>query len=406
LNVVGVSDAPILVSGEGKVLPAQGTSAAVRFELRPADFTVSSASRQLTANYRDVATIVVDQGRVLLDIGGTKLLAERLGDRLGTLVGTLRERRARQLLTDRLIDLPTADGIPLVEYESDGEHGVAQLAYYPWGVALIPVDERRPWRLVRRADIAAATADKGRGRVRVELTRRPSATDVRPIELLGLGLDAEREGARMARLRQGAFDDATAIIAQLVPNATSGDRDRTAALLVDGRPATADEIGGAWTALEPAVLAEPTYAATYAALRDRSRGGGTWISLAPTKPNDPTAHMAWFFVSLPKDLVAFEMVSEGSHATYLFRANGDPAATVYDVSESLIDTRFLREPIYMTDQDLAAPDNQRYRFAIAALPSLRAARGRFVRRLIHADDESWATALDESIKEPTQQQES
>ena len=71
---------------------------------------------------------------------------------------------------------------------------------------------------------------------------------------------------------------------------------------------------------------------------------------------------------------------------------------MFDISESLIDSRFLREPIYMTDTDLAASDNVRYRFAIAALPSLRAARARFVRRLIHTDDESWAAALDEAIK--------
>jgi hypothetical protein len=108
--------------------------------------------------------------------------------------------------------------------------------------------------------------------------------------------------------------------------------------------------------------------------------------------------MAWFFVTLPGDVVAFELVSEGSHATYLFRAAGNPAAAVFDVSESLIDTRFLREPIYMTDAELGAAENQRYRFAIAALPSLRAARGRFVKRLIHTDAESWAASLDEAIK--------
>ncbi len=108
--------------------------------------------------------------------------------------------------------------------------------------------------------------------------------------------------------------------------------------------------------------------------------------------------MAWFFVALPQNLLAFELVSEGSHATYLFRAGDSLDAAVFDVSESLIDSRFLREPIYMTDADLAAPDNVRYRFAIAALPSLRAARARFVRRLIHTDDESWTASLDEAIK--------
>ena len=70
---------------------------------------------------------------------------------------------------------------------------------------------------------------------------------------------------------------------------------------------------------------------------------------------------------------------------------------MFDISESLIDTRFLREPIYMTDTELSAPDNQRYRFAISALPSLRAARDRFAKRLIHTDAESWAKSLDKAI---------
>ena len=59
--------------------------------------------------------------------------------------------------------------------------------------------------------------------------------------------------------------------------------------------------------------------------------------------------------------------------------------------------RFLREPIYMTEAQLGAPENLRYRLAISALPSLRAARARFVRRLIHTDEESWSTALDEAV---------
>ena len=38
------------------------------------------------------------------------------------------------------------------------------------------------------------------------------------------------------------------------------------------------------------------------------------------------------------------------------------------------------------------------RFAIAALPSLQMARWRFVGRLIHRDDATWAAALDDAIK--------
>jgi hypothetical protein len=108
--------------------------------------------------------------------------------------------------------------------------------------------------------------------------------------------------------------------------------------------------------------------------------------------------MAWFLVGLPGGLLAMELVSEGAHATYLFRARDSFEAAVREVSEYLIDARFLREPIYLDESALGEPQHLRYRLAIAALPSLRAARARFVDRLIHTDEEAWARSLDEHIQ--------
>ncbi len=112
---------------------------------------------------------------------------------------------------------------------------------------------------------------------------------------------------------------------------------------------------------------------------------------------------------LPGNLVALELVSEGAHATYCFRAQPrasfadggpDPAAireTVGAISEALVDSRFLREPMALSDEALAAPRFLRYRLALAALPSLADARARFVARLVHRDDASWAAALADLI---------
>ncbi len=67
------------------------------------------------------------------------------------------------------------------------------------------------------------------------------------------------------------------------------------------------------------------------------------------------------------------------------------------VSEALVDSRFLREPMALSDEALGAPRFLRYRLALAALPSLAAARARFVARIVHRDDASWAAALAELI---------
>jgi len=49
------------------------------------------------------------------------------------------------------------------------------------------------------------------------------------------------------------------------------------------------------------------------------------------------------------------------------------------------------------DEQLRQPAYLRYRMALRALPSLAAARGRFVARVVHRDDASWAAALDNLI---------
>jgi hypothetical protein len=401
-GAMGVSEAPIVVAGEGRVVGRDASNQPLRFELRPADFVVSGGGVQMVMAYRDLATVAVDQGRMLLDLGGgQRVIAERLGAGLGTLLGALRDRRARQTLSDRFIEVPYGDAIELVEYQSGDERGVAQLAYHAWGVALLPLDERQPWRLVRRADVSGVTADHDRGRLTVELRPRPSLPSATPIELIALGATVERERAKIDGLRAQALADAGSIVNVLLPDAQFADRAAAAALLVDGRPVTPAELSGAWSAVERSVLADPTFAASYAALAKRSGSGGspakTWVSLAPITPGQTDQHMAWFFVALPGDLVAFELVSEGAHATYLFRAADSLEAAVFDISECLIDSRFLREPIYMTDAELAHPDNARYRLAIAAMPSLRAARARFIQRLIHTDQESWESSLDDAI---------
>jgi len=109
-------------------------------------------------------------------------------------------------------------------------------------------------------------------------------------------------------------------------------------------------------------------------------------------------------VGLPGNLVSLELVSEGSHATYLFRVvprasftgtllPGALEAAVTGISEALIDARFLREPMALPAAQLAAPPALRYRLALAALPSLAASRWAFVARVVHRDPESWEAAL-------------
>ncbi len=417
--MTGDAGAPITVEGVGRDLGAGGDSAPTRIELRATDLTISRGdATPVVANLRDLSTIAVDHGRLLMvfDGGAARFLVESLGDRLGLVVSELRERRARQMLHDRFIELPVDERLELVEYRAGDEHGVAQIGYQAWGAALLPLDERVAWHLIRRADLASVHADGAHGVVQLTVRPRPGGPAQPAVELLALGDTFERHRAHLAALRDGAFADAAAITARLMPDAPFAARQVAAATLVDGRPAAPAELGDAWQLAERAVLVDPSFAASYATLVERGTVGGvaapSWLAIAPRIPGQPDENMSWFLVGLPGNLVAFELVSEGAHATYLYRivpraefGGQSPAdlleplaQTVYDISECLIDTRFLREPIYLPETRLIEPGYTRYRFAIAALPTLRVARSRFVGRLIHADETAWAAALEDAIK--------
>jgi hypothetical protein len=71
---------------------------------------------------------------------------------------------------------------------------------------------------------------------------------------------------------------------------------------------------------------------------------------------------------------------------------------VRDISEALVDCRFLREPMALPADQLKLPEYLRYRLALAVLPSLSMARARFVARIVHRSEASWAGAVADLIR--------
>ncbi len=368
-----------------------------------------------TVAYRDLAVLAINAGVGLVATGAgpddERWLLERFGAAAGPLVAALRERRLRQRLADAFVALPDGGPVDLVEYRAHGDAdavGVAQLAIDDWGATLAPLDERRPVRRIRRAAVGPVELLPEVGGIRVDAAGEG-------FDLLRLGPSAARHRQRLAELPAAAHRDAGAILARLVPDVGSAAVGRAATAVVDGRPASPGDLGDAWDAVERSVLSEPTFAASYLALRQRAGGADAlrWLALAPERPGAADTHRAWFLVALPGNLVALELVSEGAHATYCFRAAPrasfeggadlariDAAAagrTVALISVALVDARFLREPIALPDDQLASPEGTRYRLALRALPSLAAARAAFVGRLVHRDQESWGIALDDLI---------
>jgi hypothetical protein len=321
----------------------------------------------------------------------------------------LRDGRLRQWLADGLVDTDAAVAIELLEYASGEEAGVAQILYHGRGVALAPLDERCPRRIVRRADIGAVALRPEVGGVRVEQVPRRGRAGETPIDLLRLGPAATAHRDRWATLRDAAATDAAAIVAGLIPDASPAIRSRAASRMVEGRAVGPADLGDGWAPLERAVLAEPTFAESYRALVELAGEDPAtrWLAAAPRDPGAPEGPLLWSLVALPGNLVALELVSGGAHATYFFRvvqrrayegrSLPEAGTAVDDVSEALIDARFLREPMALPAARLAEPAYLRYRLALAALPSLAAARRRFVARIVHADAATWRAAVEDLI---------
>jgi hypothetical protein len=409
----------IRFDGQGRLARPGANPARCRIQLDADRFEIALADEgPILADYRDIASLLPGLGSLLLALGGgdagVRIVLEQLGTQLATLIGLLRERRTRQRLNDALVQLEP-DPLPLLEYRLGSEHAVAQLAVHPWGVVLVPLDDTMATRRIRRAEIGSVGLDQASGTVRLTLTQGDPAAPGEgggptPLELPGLGSGATAWSQRLSELRDGAIRDAATLVGGLVPDAPFGSRQLLGRLLVDGRPASTSELGAELERVDGAVLTEPVFAASFRELLARGDGPVRWFAMAPERPG-ADARRAWYLVALPGNLIALELVSEGAHATYLFRVvpraayagegpmaiAGDHGSAAREISEALLDARFLREPIALPAAQLANARNLRYRLALAALPSLAAARRRFVARLVHDDPARWAAALDALI---------
>jgi len=414
----------IEIRGEGRLAGPKTTPEPATVAIDSSGVTIQiGAARPVRAGYRDISMIAIQQSTVLLVLGegpdAVRFILEKFADHLGPMVRMLRELRLKQRLTDGLVEVPD-EPAELLEFVwaptasplgpgPDGPAtqavGVGQFVVQPWGFVVCPLDESTTWIHFRRASIATV-ALSGPGEVTVD--GAPGTLTLR-----GLGPAATRLHDRLKKLRDGAFADAAGFVEQLMPDAPFGVRQKASDLLVDGRPTRPDAFGDSgWPVIETAVLGDSTFAESYASLCSTAGPAAPrWVAMSPEAPGG-TVPKIWFLIALPGNLVAMELVTAGAHATYFFRVmprseyKGEPPEklglagekAVRDISEALVDCRFLREPMALPADQLRLPKYLRYRLALAVLPSLVWARGRFVARIVHRDPASWSAAVADLVR--------
>jgi hypothetical protein len=414
----------IVIHGEGRLAGPKATSEPTTVSIDGTGLTVEIGSaRPVRAGFRDLSAIVIQQATVLLVLGegpdAMRVILEKFADKLGPMVRLLRELRLKQRLTDGLVKVPD-DPAELVEFAwtpttgplgpgPDGPAvattGVGQFVIQPWGFVVCPLDERATWIHYRRASIATVSTPSP-GEVVVD--GEPGTLTLR-----GLGAASTRMHDTLAKLRDGAFADAAGFVEQLMPDAPFGVRQKASDLLVDGRPTRPDAFSDSgWPVVETAVLGEPKFADCYKSLCSTAGAAAPrWVAMSPVDPGGSEPKI-WFLIAMPGNLVALELVTAGAHATYFFRVmpraqyKGEPPdklgiaaeQAVRDVSEALVDCRFLREPMALPADQLRLPEYLRYRLALAVLPSLAWARARFVARIVHRSPATWSAAVADLIR--------
>ena len=219
-----------------------------------------------------------------------------------------------------------------------------------------------------------------------------------------------------------------------VPEATIGP---LAGVMRDGRAAQRWQIDavdpGVWPRLEHVAAGTEELRAAYDRLKAMTvepwaAFGVKAMKTAGEEPAAPTTAAAepadeegvasgavtdlWYFCPLnidgrPANVVAQEVASASGHATYLFRLMepdrfrslgeqelaSEVARSIHALNRALLQLNFRREPIYLSDEQIAEGQYARYRVALRKLEHLRDARDRFLGRATH--NASWENQVRE-----------
>jgi len=203
---------------------------------------------------------------------------------------------------------------------------------------------------------------------------------------------------------------------ELVPEENPAIIRQAARLMKEGKAARMSDIEAIspalWTGLEKKV-ASTDIKEEYNYLVSMAQREKLCIGIKRGLMGGLTGDYIWFLIPIynlnpdaPGNAMAMEALSQGnsSKATYFFRLvsrnayrnfkNIDELHHIADdfiarMNRCMLAINFRREPIYLSDEKLADPKYQHYKYAMQKIPSLKTLRDLFIGRVIHASDEQW-----------------
>ncbi|MCX6642570.1 MAG: hypothetical protein NTV15_04190 [Candidatus Bathyarchaeota archaeon] len=159
----------------------------------------------------------------------------------------------------------------------------------------------------------------------------------------------------------------------------------------------------------------------YTHLKTLSNQGEIWVGIKRGLMGEMTGEYIWFMAPIfnedpvkPGNALIIEATSmqESGKATYVFRildrdkyGKGVQEQLLRQEAHQFMDKtnycmmeiNFRREPIYMSEDKLAEPENEKYIYAATKLNSLKYLRKHFIGRIIHSSPEQWKKSLEDIL---------
>ena len=380
--------------------------------LGPEELVISpSSGGPMHISLRDVISVVEGEYRINVKLRSSEeLTLFNLGykyeDMVRAIFRDINELELQDLLMEeKLLKQGVRCDLAISRNGRREELGKAEVRLYQTAMVIMP--DRSGIQRARFADVQSI-----------------EARDFRLMVHMGSGsiIEISKLGQELDPLRKGITDNAADLSAQVQrtirdahPAASLEGVQAASRLMKEGRPAGKAELEaacpGLWSALEKK-LSGYSIGEEYAHLRGMARVDEVRIGIKRSLHKEEAQDYVFFLApiySLDKgkggNAVAFEASSgeDEGRATYFFRIwsrkqyplvdltsmDREARVEVTSLATGLNAINFRREPIYLAEDRLYAPEYSRYRYAVMRVPELRALRERFIGRVMHSSLEQW-----------------
>ncbi|MCX6695081.1 MAG: hypothetical protein NTU61_02130, partial [Candidatus Altiarchaeota archaeon] len=389
----------------GKVVEGGGAKASIdgdsgTLSLKP------KSGEALLYSFRDLVDISpVDYTVELVVSSGEKLVLTELGYSFEDFVRVLSKLRNELLIKDMLMEeSEKASGIE-AEYVFCDESGVEKskgncsLRFYETAVVLIP--EKGSLVRIPYGEVSDFKAE--------DYSLTISSEQGRKLVLSKMGRRFDYAVKSLSDCMNELSLKTQMILKELIPGLDPAVVRKASRVMRDGRAATKSELASVspdlWAKLEKRVSAS-AIKESYEFLKSLGQKDKISIGLKRGLMGDLTGEYIWFLIPIygldsktPGNAVAMEAVnvqaqpavegteesSPGGHATYFFRISGRSDyktlksieelesrvdSVLKTINSCMRDINFRREPIYLPDESLDAPEYVKYKYSIQAIPSL------------------------------------